>query len=737
MPDVTMGVKGADTLIAQNKKIDNSLKALHTSTTRQNAEKARLERIYQAILKDTESAQERLTRQTEDARRAFANKAGDVKALERALKSYRAEYERAIAKEKQLGDQKGAEKLKQTLQELKPLAATFQQRMEALAEPLQGLDTNFSEMAIKAEEVFGETGTSKLVKWGTVLSGAMITVQQINAEMQRNQQLVDARTSVQERVGRAQNTLLGNISGESQATKDMIFARTRELASKYGISEAYIAEAMAEAYSASNADVQKTLAGVEYVAKRFWDRPEEMGTAAGSLIDIWRQMAPGASIEQAAGLLTVTGQLSRVVNPQMQYRNIGQGVVGMTQMGASPEASAALFVALSSAGADPEGQRTGSGGVRFVEQLKEYDLRFGEYTDSLAESQSKTAEAQSRLDEMNQNLTEIQADRQKDYAEKKQELEKDRAEAWDDFTNGATPSARAAARERWTRVNDELNALKPRTYGDTAEEKARLRDRDQLQAELAAAQAEQQAAQDRVNKVAPFVDQWKGMDAAQRMDFLMKNPEFGRSMMDDDDFVANLQLEAKVIAAAQKLFEPGSVARQAYDKAIEKLADPEYLQQQGLQVIADIDANPLNAPRRVTRSLERAEEASMLLNMDSLSSQDRERMKNFMRENADKFGWSTDFRNFWYGLFDGTKGMSYERGMQLLEDEGLGLNLGSIKDQQQKLIYLQMMTAFKQQLEIMKKQEEKMENTDQNSQEMIDILKQIRDLERGLQAGVQ
>lgn len=737
MPDVTMGVKGADTLISQNKKIDNSLKALHTSTTRQNNEKARLERVYQAILKDTETAQERLTRQTEDARRAFAEKAGNVKALERALKSYRAEYERAIAKEKQLAEQKGAEKLKQTLQELKPLAATFQQRMEALAEPLQGLDTNFSEMAVKAEEVFGETGTSRLVKWGTVLSGAMITVQQINAEMQRNQQLVDARTSVQERVGQAQNTLLGNISGESQQTKDMIFARTREIASKYGISEAYVADAMAEAYSASNADVQKTLAGVEYVAKRFWDRPEEMGTAAGSLIDIWRQMPQGATIEQAAGLLTVTGQLSRVVNPQMQYRNIGQGVVGMTQMGASPEASAALFVALSSAGADPEGQRTGSGGVRFVEQLKEYDLRFAEYTDSLTASQTKTADAKARLDEMNQYLTEIQADRQKDYTEKKQELEKDRAEAWDDFTNGATPSARAAARERWTRVNDELNALKPRTYGDTAEEKARLRDRDQLQAELAAAQAEQQAAQDRVNKVAPFVDQWKGMDAAQRMDFLMKNPEFGKSMMDDEDFVANLQLEAKVIAAAQKLFEPGSVARQAYDKAIEKLADPEYLRQQGLQVIADIDANPLNAPRRVSRTLERAAEASALLHMDSLSSQDRENMKTIMRENAGKFGFSTEFSNFWYGLFDGAKGLSYERGMELMDREGRNMfNLGTLKDQSQKLIWQQMMSAFRQQLEIMKKQEEKMENTDQNSQEMIDILKQIRDLERGLQAGV-
>ena len=258
-----------------------------------------------------------------------------------------------------------------------------------------------------------------------------------------------------------------------------------------------------------------------------------------------------------------------------------------------------------------------------------------------------------------------------------------------------------------------------------------------MQAELAARKAEEQAAQDRVDKVKPMMDQWKGMNAAQRMDFLMKNPEFGRSMMDDDDFVANLQLEAKVIAAAQKMFEPGSVARQAYDAAIAKLQDPEYLQQQGIQVITDIDANPLNAPRRISRSLERAEEAAALLHMDSMSSQDRERMKNFMRENADKFGFSTDFRNFWYGLFDGSKGISYERGLQLLDDEGLGLNLGTIKDQQQKLIYLQMMLAFKQQLEVLRKQEEKMESTDQNSQEMIDILKQIRDIERGLNAGVQ
>lgn len=251
-------------------------------------------------------------------------------------------------------------------------------RMEKEIDKLKGKlrDTGRAAKGAKRQttNAFGGRALSDIKSYATALTGVggvLAAFRLISAEIARVITLQDKASGAQVTLSSARQTLLRNLVGVPEAGKRGALVSAASIARGTGISEIVANQALAATVSATGQDLPLSKASVRLAAQFLADQPEAVAEFAGSLADVARVTKTKDPLVNL-GFLTKVGALSRITDPSLQAANIPTALVGTTQFGATPQEAAALFAALSGAGVDPTGRRTGTGAIALSQQLDEF-----------------------------------------------------------------------------------------------------------------------------------------------------------------------------------------------------------------------------------------------------------------------------------------------------------------------------------------------------------------------------
>lgn len=220
------------------------------------------------------------------------------------------------------------------------------------------------------QNMFGAENLKMLQNYALGFTGAgglIAAVALLKSEYQAVIDLQDKATQTKLDISQARNLVIRNMLGESPATIQKTLAQTASLAGELKLPETVIAQALAEALSASGGQAKDAFAAVRLAGQFLPDQPSEVGQFAGSLIDL--QKATGnADPRVNFGLLAKIGQLSRVATPQAIAQNAPKALIGATGFGATSQEAAALFSTLTSF-FDPEGRSAATAQGQLAKQL--------------------------------------------------------------------------------------------------------------------------------------------------------------------------------------------------------------------------------------------------------------------------------------------------------------------------------------------------------------------------------
>lgn len=181
----------------------------------------------------------------------------------------------------------------------------------------------------------------------------------------------DKATQTQLTAAAARDVLKKNIAILPREEREAIIERVEELARKQSIPQRVVDKAFAESFSAQGGKTEAAFENTGLSIRFNKTDQEAIGPFAGSLGDISKATKSSDAVENLGFLLTV-GALSRVADSKKQALTIPSALAGAAQFDTAPEVSGSLFGALSQTAADVEGRKTGTGVIRFTEQLKKF-----------------------------------------------------------------------------------------------------------------------------------------------------------------------------------------------------------------------------------------------------------------------------------------------------------------------------------------------------------------------------
>jgi hypothetical protein len=316
MPEITFTTRGAESIDKAHDKADTRAKRTQKNYQQTAREAQALGRLEQKIIRDTETARERYNRKLRETHRALAGHAREAEIVKRAETALKLEYLRSTDANKKLLDQRKAA-AKAAIAEQKKLHTVVQKtgtEAEGQGTLLGGLAT-------------------KVIAYGGSFLTIHAAVRAITTELQAQQELIDKRVATQLTVGESRNVLLRNLIGREDAIPAVQAAAT-SIAGETGLSEVPINLALAQAVSATGVNVPLSIDLVKMAAKFLKDRPQEIGGFAGTLGDLTRVTQSNDPLVQL-GLLSKVGQLSRVVSPQLQAKNIAPALINTMPFGGS------------------------------------------------------------------------------------------------------------------------------------------------------------------------------------------------------------------------------------------------------------------------------------------------------------------------------------------------------------------------------------------------------------------
>jgi hypothetical protein len=222
---------------------------------------------------------------------------------------------------------------------------------------------------------------ARLAEFATAFGGvnaAMSAIQSISrtitAELREQLDLQDRAKAAQITLASARKGVLRNMAGATDTERQQTLASITGISTETGVEERFVANAFAQALSASGGNIQASMKAVKQASMFLADQPEEIAEYAGALLDLGKvtnRMTGGKfDAEVAKGLLIKVGAMSRVVDPRMQAQNIAPALIGMQGLNATASEAAALFASISNAAADVKGAMTGTGTISFAEQLR-------------------------------------------------------------------------------------------------------------------------------------------------------------------------------------------------------------------------------------------------------------------------------------------------------------------------------------------------------------------------------
>jgi hypothetical protein len=207
-----------------------------------------------------------------------------------------------------------------------------------------------------------------------VVAGYMSISQAVHMateEVRKLQELQLKAAGAQLDVNAGRQNLLLNLVGSDQKTIKEVFHAVEKISKDQGIAEKYVSTGMASAISASGGNVPLAISAMQMAGKTIPHSPELLGRYAGSMLDL-QKVTGSTDMEINRGYLGMVSKLSRVAEPELQAKNIPAAIIGAKEFGASPEAAAAAYAALTSGAADPEGRRSGTALIALAMQLEKF-----------------------------------------------------------------------------------------------------------------------------------------------------------------------------------------------------------------------------------------------------------------------------------------------------------------------------------------------------------------------------
>lgn len=163
---------------------------------------------------------------------------------------------------------------------------------------------------------------------------------------------------------------LGNVSDEQQDQfLSKLQAMTERAAPKGGLATVY--NMAATGLSASGANRQKTLGAIEEALAFAPDDPATATSITGALLHMSKATGRSSARENM-GYLKLVGEQSAITNWEKIARNLSPAIIGVTSFGATPQEAGALVAAFTQGSADSMGKRTGTGAIKYAQQLEAF-----------------------------------------------------------------------------------------------------------------------------------------------------------------------------------------------------------------------------------------------------------------------------------------------------------------------------------------------------------------------------
>ena len=223
------------------------------------------------------------------------------------------------------------------------------------------------------EHTFGAMALTKLTSYVTALAGPAGLTAALGLAKREMEGLIALQAKMHEEqltVAASQDMLKRNFSGSNDELRKLL-QTAQGIAGETGVGQEVINAALADAISASGGNVPEAVRAVRMAAQYNASAPEAIPTFAGAMLD----MAKATGFEDTVanfGFMRKVGELGRVVDPELQAKNIPRAIVGATIQGATSQEAAALFASLGNFGADPLGARTGTAVIALTQQLTQF-----------------------------------------------------------------------------------------------------------------------------------------------------------------------------------------------------------------------------------------------------------------------------------------------------------------------------------------------------------------------------
>ncbi|REJ65829.1 MAG: hypothetical protein DWQ31_16585 [Planctomycetota bacterium] len=593
MPTVEFDLRGAGKIPAEHKAIGDAAEASARKQTKLGqtwnataSEAKKYDQLAQKIIRDNETAQERYNRKLAETKKALAGNARE---------------------------------------------------QELLAKETARLKKELKESQQSSEKLFGEGTIKKIASIATGYLSLQSALRLITQEMQKQQEFVDKRAAAQLSVSESRNLVLRNVVSKTPAEREAILANSQRLASETGVSETAINAGLAQALSASGGKVSASLEATKIASRFLVDRPSEIGEFAGTLLDLSKITQTDDALTNL-GLLSRVGELGRVVDPGLQARNIAPALIGFQTTGGTGREAGALYAALSNAGADVRGERTGTSLIQLGEQLRDF-LSEDDTAKDLAAAQEKRKNAVEAIAKAEERLASAKT-----------------AEAELEERLAARSPAKTAAARRTREVSDAqardraARAIESARSGVTTS-KQELSDVDATIATLTASSSEQ----------ANLRKQFEGLTTGQKIKFLQDNPELAQAFLGDASF------EAKSKGVIRDLLlTPTSNAAQEYRKNLGLIPDNAGLATAGQAALEVFQSNTLEPVAAGDRAIDQTLESLRTRNgVRSLTSEQREKVQE-ISVLAGQSAVGAYFDDYFGGFGDGVAGISTERAIDNL-----------------------------------------------------------------------
>jgi hypothetical protein len=233
------------------------------------------------------------------------------------------------------------------------------------------LRMKLDEAGNSSRKLFGPESLNSLKSYATGLFSVSAAVALVQSELESVKAAAEKIAQTQLGAAPARDLLKRNIASLPEAERAPFEARANKLAAELRQPQPAIDVALAEAFAASQGNVETTFSRVRTAGQYLPTSPEQIGPFSGTLGDI-SKVTKSQDDLQNLGVLVKIGAMSRVTDAKALAASVPKALAGATSYGATAEEGGALFAALSVAAADPSGEMTGTGVVAVTQQFEKF-----------------------------------------------------------------------------------------------------------------------------------------------------------------------------------------------------------------------------------------------------------------------------------------------------------------------------------------------------------------------------